>query len=395
MTATSEGAAGGTAGTVRQTSLAVDPFSTAAVNPGQGLPAGSNASSYAIAGGGVAVSQAVWSSGSWSFAPCASSVSSQWLFPSGSTAGGNNLTLSLFNPTANAAMADVSFLTPAGLLTPQPFQGIVVNAGQLVDQNVGSFAQSLPDATTVVSVVSGALVSNEFQQWPPGSPSGFSLVLGSTSAAPAWHFAATTAIPGSTVAFHVGNPSTSPVSVTFSATLPSATVLPRIIQVPASSSATFTATSTSGWPASVPYAVTAQADGPVVVGREVAAPAGATQPGAGFSAGVSTPGLRWLVLTPGVPGAPATGGGASLRAVGVANPGPVAAHVSVAPLGGTGPALTLMIGPGQLANLTGRQIAGTTTPLVVSATSPVVVEEDAAPSGSPGVVDWPALPFPA
>jgi hypothetical protein len=394
MTATSESAAGAAGGTFRQSAVAVAPLTTDAVNPGAGLPAGNNASSYAFVGGGMAVTQAVWGSGGWSFAPCASSVSSQWLFSSGSTADGNNLTLSLFNPTASAAMADVSFLTPAGLLSPQPFQGIVVNAGQLVDENVGSFAQSLPEVTTVVSVISGELVSDEFQQWAPGSPSGFSLMLGSTSASPAWHFAATTAARGSTVAFHVGNPSTSPVAVTFSATLPSATVLPRTIDVAGSSTATFTATATSGWPAGAPYVVTAQAGGPVVVGREVAGPAGTTEPGRGFSAGVSTPGLRWLVLPPGIPGAPAASGGASLRAVGIANPEPVPVHVSVVPLGSTRPSPTLVIAPGQLAYLSGRQIAGN-TPFVVSATSPVVVEEDAAPSGAPGVVDWPALPFPA
>ncbi len=365
---------------------------TTAVNPGAGLAGGSIASSLAFTGGGVAVDQEVSGAGGWSLTPCASTVASQWYFPSGSTAGGNSLTLSLFNPTSTAALADVTFLTSNGLLTPQPFQGIVVGPGQLVDEDVGSYAQSLPELATVVSVISGALVADEFQQWV-GPSAGLSVDLGAIQTSAVWHFAATTTAAGSTVGFEVGDPSSSPVTVTFSAMLPSATVVPRTLTVAGFSTASFSPSSTPGWPSRTPFALTVQAGAPVIVGESVTAPAGTPAPGQGHSPGTSTPAREWLVPAPSAAGAPATGIATSIRSLSVVNTGDRPCRVTISALGRARPVVTLVIAPGQLADLARQQIP-THPPYLVMASSPTVVDADLVPS-SPGVVTQPIFPMPS
>jgi hypothetical protein len=368
----------------------VPPRGTVAVNPQQGLPPGSRGTTFAVPGGGVAVSQAIWGSLGWGMSACASSVADHWIFPSGSTAQGNSLDLALYNPTASTAMADISFLTSGGLLTPQPFQGIAVGPGQLVDEALGAYAQNLTEVATVVSVESGALVAEELSQW--SSPTGQSLQLGATRAATVWRFGATPATPGGAVTFDVANPSPDPVTVTFTAALPSATVVPRAISVAGSSTATFTPSSTPGWPRQSAYSVTVESDAPVVVGRTVAAPSGAPSPGQGVTLGVAQPAARWLVPGPGIPSAPATTGGSQIRSLSVANPEAVPVHVVVTSLAHPGTLAALTVAPGQLAPLSGSQLSAA-APLVVSGDSPVVVEEDDAPTGAPGVVAWAGMPF--
>ena len=391
MTATSQVSGGSTP--VRRRPIVVPPLDTAAVNPGAGLPAGSNASSYAFAGGGVAVTQVVSGPGGWSTAPCASTVGTQWIFPTGTTTDGNTVTLALFNPTTTAAMVDVSFLTTTGLLTPQPFQGVTVGAGQLVDEDVGTYAQGVTDMATVVTVVSGVLVSNEFERWGSRSSGGLALLLGSPQASPVWHFAQTTVVPRSTVVFQVADPSTSPVAVTFSAVSPTAAVVPHTIEVAGSSTAAFLPSDTPGWPRGVPVAVTVQATAPILVGRAVAAAPGAPAPGWGASSGVAESALHWLVPGPGVPGAPGIAG-AAIRSLAVANPGPRPVRVTFSVLGAAQAASVVVVEPGELVALGGRQVAGLPT-YEVSATTPVVVEEDSGPSGAPGVVSSSGMPFPA
>ena len=386
MTTTVAGASGSSS---QRRSVDVPPDATTAVDPGAGLPSGSIASTLAFTGGGVAVNQEVSGAGGWSLAPCASTVATQWYFPSGSTASGNSLTLSLFNPTSSSALADVTFLTSSGLLTPQPFQGIVVGPGQLVDEDVGSYAQSLTELATVVSVVSGALVADQFQQW--GGPStSLSIELGSIQASPVWRFAATTPAAGSTVGFHVGNPSSSPVTVTFSARLPSATIVPRTIEVGGFSTASFSPSSTPGWPSGSASAVTVRADAPVVVGQSVIAAAGTPPPGQGLTQGTSFGAREWLVPAPWAPGAPA-GVASSIRSLSVANAGDGPCRVTISTLGRLRPVVTFVIDPGQQVDLARAQIPSS-SPYLVRATSPVVVDTDLLPS-APGVVAQPVFPM--
>ncbi len=322
----------GTAPVRRQ--VVVPAMGTAAVDPTGGSTTTATATSFTFAGGGVTATQSVGSAAGWDSAPCASRVSSQWAFAGGSTTAGNSLTLSLFDPTAAPAMVNVSFLTVSGaVLTPQAYQGLTIAPGQLVDEQVGTFVQDQPTVATLVSSASGSLVATELQQQTVGSSTGLSLELGSPAPETTWHFAQTTATTKGAVDFTLANPGTSPVTVQISVGLPSATVVPRRVVIPAMAATVFDASSMAGWPQGTAYAVTVEAPAPIVVGRSVLAPPGAQAPGWGASSGSSSPSTGWLVIGPGVPGAPAVAG-ATVRTLAVADPGGSPASVVVTVLGG-------------------------------------------------------------
>ena len=376
---------------IRRRPVAVPPDGSAAINPAQGLPAGNNASTFVFDGGGVVASQAVSGGGGWSTAPCASQTSSQWSFAGGSTTAGNALALTLYNPAATEAVVNVSFLTNAGKVTPQTYQGLVVPPGGEVVENVGDFVQNASAIATFVTAQSGVLVSDEFQQWSSPSATGFSLQLGAPGLSTTWQFAQTTAAAGATVSFTLANPSPAALTASISFGLSSGSVVPRQVSIPPQSTAVFDASASSGLPRQIPYSVEVTAPMPIVVGRSVQAGAGATPPTWGGSAGTVTVAKHWLVPGPGVLHAPGTPG-ATIGSLAVANPGSSPARVTVATPDGTRPVMRFAVPPGSVAVLGPKEIGGIATSVVTSST-PVTVEEDSGPSGSPGIVSSTGFPF--
>jgi hypothetical protein len=389
MTAVAPAGAGGVVPVTRR-ALVVPPHDTAAVNPAAGLPAGSNASIFTFAGGGVAVSQIVSGPEGWSAAPCASQTSSQWSFAGGSTAAGHLLSLSLLNPTAADSVVNISFLTDAGVVTPQAYQGLTVPRGQLVTENVGDFVQNANRVATIVTAQSGALVSTEFQQWSPGGAGGLSLRLGSPALATTWRFAQTTTMSGATVNLYLANPGSGTATATITFGLASGSVEPQRVEVAPRSIAVLAASATAGLPHQVPYAVTVDSDLPIAVGRSVLAPGGSTPPIWGSSTGTAATADRWVVPGPGVPGAPGTVG-ATVHSLAVANPGSAAVTVTVARLRASHPFATFDVAPGGVTVLGANQVGGLAN-YIVSASGPVNVEEDSRPAGSPGVVSSAGFP---
>jgi hypothetical protein len=390
MTSIGPATSSGAVPTVRH-DVAVPPLGTSAINPADGLPAGSNSSSFVFAGGGVMASQVVSGPNGWSTAPCASQTSPQWAFAGGSTSAGNSLTLSLFNPGASATAVNVSFLTGSGLITPQAYQGLTIPAGQMEVENVGDFVQNASAIATLVTAQSGSLVSTEFQQVSSGATGGLSLRLGSPHLSTTWRFAQTTNTPNSTVNFYLANPTTAPVTATVSFGLSSGSVVPRhLVLAPASLSVVATS-GTAGVPQQVAYSVTISASSPIVAGRSVQAAGGATPPVWGSSSGTVTVAERWLVPGPGVANAPGTAH-ATADSLAVANPGPATAKVTVTVLGGRRPVAMFMVAPGEVAVLGAKQVGGLSV-LSVSSSQPVNVEEDSGPSGAPGVVSSTGFPF--
>ena len=90
----------------------------------------------------------------WSQAPCQSTTSAQWYFAGGSTAAANTLYVSLLNPTSTPVVVDLSFVTPAGMVHPINYQGIVLPAGPGGggERDVGGAA----DRRTISTVVTAA-----------------------------------------------------------------------------------------------------------------------------------------------------------------------------------------------------------------------------------------------
>ncbi len=391
MTATVPPGGSGAVPSVRRT-ISVPALGSAAVDPAKGLPAGSNASMFTFAGGGIAVSQVVSGPNGWSTAPCASETSAEWAFAGGSTAGGNLLTLSLLNPTATEAVVNVSFLTDGGVVVPQAYQGLTVPPGQLVTENVGDFVQNANDIATLVTAQTGTLVSTEFQQWSPGGTGGLSLRLGSPGLATTWQFAQTTAIQGATVDFYLANPGSAPATATMTFGLSSGSVEPVQTVVAPRSVAVMATSAAPGLPHQVPYAVTVVASQPIAVGRSVLAPGGSAAPVWGSSPGTVTTTDSWVVPGPGIPGAPGTAG-ATVHSLAVADPGTSPVRVGLTRLGERHPFTVFTVPPGGLSVLGADQVAGLATYLV-SSSGPVTVEEDSAPAGTPGVVSSSGFPLP-
>jgi hypothetical protein len=261
----------------------------------------------------------------------------------------------------------------------------------LVVENVGDYVQNVDAVATVVSAQAGSLVSTEFQQWAPGGTGGVSLRLGSPVLSTTWRFAQTTTTPGSAVDFTLGNPGTTAVTASISVGLSSGTVVPHQVAVAPLSVAVFAASTAAGLPQQTPFSVTVTSSGPTVVGRSVAAPSGATAPVWGGSSGTVSTAGRWLVPGPGVPNAPAVSG-AAVGSLAVANPGATPAQVAVIPLGATRPVATFTVPAGRLSVVPAQRLAGLVA-LVVAASRPVYVEEDAGPSGAPGVVSSTGFPL--
>jgi hypothetical protein len=381
---------GGAVTTLRK-GVVVPALGSVALDPTSATLQGSTATWFTFAGGGVVASQAVSGPLGWSMAPCASQTSGRWAFAGGSTTSGNNLSLGLFDPATQNAVVNISFLTPTGLVTPQPYQGLVVPSGRVVVERIADYVQRASDIATLVTAQSGVLVASEFQEISVGHTSGLSLKLGSPGLSTVWRFPQNTDVPGSAVVFHLANPTTRTVSATISAGLSSGSVIPRRLSLPPLSIVEFNATAAAGLPQRIPYSVTVTSSAPIVVARSVSAPHGSSSPTWGSSSGTVTTATEWLVPGPGVLHAPGTAG-AAIESLAVADPGVTAAQVEVFRLGAGHPLASFTVAPGRLVVL-GPKVMRTLAVYTVMSSQRVNVEEDARPSGASGIVAWSGFPM--
>jgi hypothetical protein len=370
-----------------------------AVAPAPGSPGGSMASTVVFNGGGIGVSQVLSGPLGFTNAPCASTTAGHWYFADGSTAAGDTLTLSLFNPTNTVAVVDVSFVVSTGLLAPPAYQGIDVPADTLVTQNIGDHVQNNPHVATVVTSLSGAVVAAELGAVGPAGSGGPSVVLGATTPSTTWSFAQNTDVTSGSTVFHVFNPSDRSARVMVKIGLEQGQAEPVVMNVPAGSVSTLDTATLARLPVDVPFAMTFDSGGGdsgggvgIVVDREVISPAGAPAPEVGEVAGVAGGALQWLL-----PAEYSPSTGVSTLAVMDLNRSPVTVTLStlspdglVAVPGLKGvrvrPGAPLVVTPGPGA-------AVGTEPMEIVSSGPVAVELDAVPVGSPGVVVSPALPL--
>ncbi|MGA8372946.1 MAG: DUF5719 family protein [Acidimicrobiales bacterium] len=374
--------------------ISVPPNGAVAVNPGIDAPVGYGATTVTLAGGGIGVTQVAAGPDGWSTAPCASVTSNSWYFAAGATKAGNQLVLALYNPTSTDAVADVSFDTNDGVITPQLYQGLVVPAGQLVVENVGDYVQNRSTIATVVAAQSGQIVADQLQL-TSSAESGLSLSLGAPAVQPHWYFAQSTnsSGAGSSVSLLLSNPGRTPETAVISLGLAQGEVAPVTVDIPAASVVPFAASGENRIPHQVPYSVDVSSTGGpgLVVARAVLGPDGASLPAFGTMLGTPQIGNNWLVPAPGAGTAPGVQG-AGVASLSVSNPGPAMARVTVGPLGGTAAqAKLLLIKPHSLLVLAEAPVGGLVT-LDVRSDVPVAVEEDSVPSGAAGVVSSTGLP---
>ncbi|MGH9093457.1 MAG: DUF5719 family protein, partial [Acidimicrobiales bacterium] len=354
-------------------------------------------------GGGVVVSELVEGSSGWAEAPCASTTSTQWYFASGATTNGNSLYVSVFNPASSPAVVDLAFATPAGVMRPQPFEGMVVAPGQLVVAGVASYVQDRSSVATIVRARSGRVVASELQVRDAGGRSGLSLRLGSPAPQATWTVPRTVHVTGSDTTLEVFNPTARAQKVTVSVHLPSGPVAPYVQQVAPDATWALDTGRSTRIPANTDFATTVTASGPgVVVDREVAGPTcgAAPQWGTVAAVGGSTTAVgsrRWILPTADAPATPAEAGAAPF-ALALQNPGAGDVTVTVdrlTPAGprrlGRVPTLRIPGGAFTVVEPTTLGKAGT-DPLVVRSSGPVSAMEDATPAAMPGVVALAGVP---
>jgi hypothetical protein len=358
------------------------------------------AETVTLDGGGVSVSQAVHGTAGWSVVPCQSSTSAKWYFASGSTAGSNALFVSLLNPTSSPVVVDLGFITPTGAVHPVNYQGVVIDPGATLAEDVASEVQNASLVSTVVTARAGRVVASEVQTYA-GASAGLSVLQGLSQPEDHWAIPLAQETPGGgNSEIDVFNPGTVPEKVTAHLRLASGPLAPLADTVPPGETWALVTSRQTRIPAGASYSAQVDATGGpgVVVSRAVVAPSSATAPQAGVAVAVdgltsATPASEWIVPPPGTQASPAVSGVAN-NALTVLNVGGEhATFRAYAVASGT----RHLLASGSLAPGGSYIVAGSTLanagfdPIVVHGDGPMAVSEDFTPSGGVGVVGMPGI----
>ena len=351
-----------------------------------------------VAGGGVVVTELVSGRSGWAESPCATETSPNWYFATGSTAAGSSMDLSLFNPTANLAVVDLSFVTATGVEQPQPYQGIVVASGATITEQVGTYVQGQAAVATQVTARSGTLVAALLQLYGADHLTGTSLRLGAPALARTWFVPRADDPPGGTAQLAVFNPTGAPERVHVAVALASGAIVPFEDVVAPQSTWELVANEQVRIPAGMDYSVRVTASkGPgVVVERTDAVPATSAPPQWGATgalpAALTRASRNWALA-----GLSPSGVVAADRPVVlvVSNPGRRPVRVLVHGLPGTGgsrgrgASLADVLVPPRAT----RALTVGLRSVLVSATGPLVVAGDASPPTEPGLDPVPVVPL--
>jgi len=270
-------------------------------------------------------------------APCTSAGATQWTATGLSTLVGTTSRVVLYNPTATAAVFNVTAFTTNGFVQPAKWQGLTVGPQSIATVDLGS--QLVGDASfgATVTVVRGSLVMVADQQTKGED----SLLAGSTGATSTLTFPLVPTAEGATATITLSNPSETPASVSLHVALANYTVPGRSLVVAPYATTTFRVTPNTAIPASGEAVVTVQSSTPLV---------GALSTGTTGRLRVQSalaPASSWVL-------ADVTGGG--FPAVTLSNTGaaPATVTVTAGPLGQAGVATTLTVPGSTTQTLIGR-----------------------------------------
>jgi Family of unknown function (DUF5719) len=361
-----------------------------------------SAQTVVLEGGGVAVSQVVHDSSGWAAAPCVSSTSSQWYLPEGSTSGTDQLFVAVLNPTSTAAVVDLSFVTPSGVVHPLNDQGVVVAPGQLAVESVAPVVQDQSTVSTIVSSRTGRVVVGEVEQVAASSSTGAGLWLvpGEPGPQASWTIPSAQETAGGISEIDVLNPGGAAEAVTVRLRLASGPIHPLTAEVGPGSTWVLATSAQTRVPDGVPYSAVVSASGGsgVVVGRRVSLPTAspAPQDGAANAMGGLTSAAatrQWLIPPPATSTTAPVSGAAphllslhdesaateSYRVVAVSG-----SSVRTVALGSLGADSTVVVSGAPLAAAGLGQIE-------VRSSGAMAVSEDVGPTGGLGVVTMPGL----
>lgn len=336
-----------------------------------------------VSGGGITVTHELRGPAGRSISACASSPSSQWFFPSGTTRAGTRNVLALFNPFPGEATLDIAFDTEEGARTPQQLQGMVVPGGRVVTVDVGAIVTLRERVATTINVRIGRVIAEQIQtsDGRSNSEQGLTSVLGATTVAPIWTFPVATA--ASTTAreivsvLNTGDFDTEvQVEILLDDPVTNGSVEPFVLEVASNRSAQIDLGSDPRIPKTVGrwMIVRSMNDAPIVTERSIGTTRTASAGGLAFTMGVPVLATSWL-------GTVATTTDVSATLIAVANPSATTTATVTISIHSKGsvdmPSSTqsVRVAPGQrlVLNLVSATTGRTDASLQVESDQPVVV----------------------
>lgn len=159
--------------------------------------------------------------------PCVATGVTQWYATGFNTLVGSSAYLSVYNPTATAAVLNASIFTASGFSAPQSFQGLSVPAHAQREINLGTEVVNTANVGVGLTVLRGSIVVVGVQS----SNGVVSLDPGVTSATNETWFPLVTTAQGATAQIRVANPSHVKADVTLDVALGSYHVVAQTLSL--------------------------------------------------------------------------------------------------------------------------------------------------------------------
>lgn len=239
------------------TALTLGPFARRSVTPTNLVVGGTYALSAQIDGGGVNGEEVVTRHGTQ--APCVSQGVTTWYGAGFDTTVGSSATLSVYNPTATAAVFNVTTFSGGGYLAPARLQGVTVGAHAVLTLDLGEEIVATTNVGVEVSVLRGSLVVVGDQV--SGTTSSFN--YGTAALTTAGAFTLVTTANGALAQVRLANPGPAAAVVKVRVTLGRFNVAPQSTTIPAYHSSIITITPNTAIPASGEAALSLVASHPV------------------------------------------------------------------------------------------------------------------------------------
>lgn len=236
------------------TAFVLGPYARQSVAPTNLLVGNTYALSAQIDGGGVSAVQVTSRFGTQS--PCVSQGVTNWYASGFDSTVGSSAVLSVYNPTATAAVFNVTAYTPGGFASPASLQGVSVGPHAVLTLNLGAQIVATQNFGVQVTVLRGSLVAVGDQV----SKNVASFNYGTTTLASTAILPLVTTANGAIAQVRVANPGPAPATVTFKVKLGKFQVAPQSTElrpyhsamivitpntaIPAAGEATLTMTST-------------------------------------------------------------------------------------------------------------------------------------------------------
>ncbi len=167
--------------------LELGPYDTQSVDIGNFDVSDNTGAVVEIVGGNGVVGHDVETEHGTASGPCATTVSGQWFFASGSTRRDSNQYLALMNPFGEDVVLDVTFRTATRERRPEDLASLVVPGRTVRVIDVADFVSIEAVVATTVTTIQGRVVAEQLQVANGDlGPEGAALVLGTPAASTNW-----------------------------------------------------------------------------------------------------------------------------------------------------------------------------------------------------------------